>query len=690
MSQSQKYIVTAALPYANGPIHIGHLLEYVQADIYSRFLRLQGKDVLYICASDMHGTPIEINATKAGKKPEDFVEHFWKDHQHDFASFGIQFDNYYKTHSVENKELSEYFFTELKKKGLIYLKDIQVMFCSTCQRTLPDRYIKGTCPKCSAVDQYGDICEKCNAVLKGVDLINPHCVICDSRPVPTSKPHYFFKLSSFSSQLSDWIQSSESGLQQEVANWLQEWINNGLEDWCISRDAPYFGFPIPDSKKETGETKYFYVWLDAPIGYISSTKNYCDKQGLDWKDYWYHGHVQHFIGKDIAYFHFLFWPAMLMGVGIPVPHLTVHGFITVNGQKMSKSRGTFFTAKQFLDLFAAYALRFYYAGYLDRSVVDVDLHFEHFKAVNNNVLMANLGNFCYRTLSFAAKNYGRVESIAVEKDMILELKMLVEEVEKYYAAQDFKNAVKTILKISDMGNVYFQTAEPWKRKEEAYDVVGLCVNIARTLAILVLPIIPTFSEKVLGALGETQLLWKDIRFDWKGRVIDPGHLVERIESVPVEKIFPYYLVLGHIDEVKDHLGAEHLFMLKVNFGSKIGIRQVLTALKKHKSRSEFEHQTLAFCLNLKPMKLRGELSEGMIVAADDGEHICFLRVEGGVVGEELVPEGYSVGSGMVVPDDFKKVPMVVEKGRVLFEGKVVGCSKGPVYVKGIKEGAGVF
>lgn len=691
-------MVTAALPYANGPIHIGHLLEYVQADIYSRFLRLSGKDVLYICASDMHGTPIEINAAKAGKKPEDFVEHFWKDHQHDFASFGIHFDNYYKTHSSENKELSEYFFTELKKKDLIYLKNIQVMYCSTCDRTLPDRFIKGTCPKCNAVDQYGDVCEKCSAVLKGADLLNPYCTICNGRPVPTQKLHYFFKLSLFSDRLLAWINDNASGLQPEVANWLREWITNGLEDWCISRDAPYFGFPIPDSKKETGETKYFYVWLDAPIGYISSTKNYCDKQGLDWKDYWYNGNVQHFIGKDIAYFHFLFWPAMLMGVGVPIPTLTVHGFITVNGQKMSKSRGTFFTAKQFLDIFPAQALRFYYASHLDRSVVDVDLNFEEFKAVNNNVLMANLGNFCYRTLSFAAKNYGKIDCVSVNSELILKLNLMIEEVKGYYAQQDFKNALKAILRISDVGNAYFQAAEPWKKwkgVDSTLDssiaaAVGLCVNIARTLAIIVSPILPEFSQKIYGALGEKQLHWKDIRFDWKGTVVDPGHLVEKIEKVPEQKMFPYHLVLGHIEEVKDHPGAEHLFMLKVNFGSKIGIRQVLTALKKQKARSEFENQTVAFCLNLKPMKLRGELSEGMIVAGDDGSNICFLRVEGGVVGDELVPEGFTVSSGLVVPDDFKKAPMVVEGGQVIFEGKKVGCLKGSAYVKGIKDGSGVF
>ncbi|MEK6901826.1 MAG: methionine--tRNA ligase, partial [Nanoarchaeota archaeon] len=439
---AERIIVTAALPYANGDIHIGHLLEYIQADIYARFLKLQGKECLYICASDMHGTPIEINAQKAGMPPEKFVDKYWKEHQVDFKSFLIHFDHYYKTHSPENKELAEYFYAELKKKKLIYRKKIQAIYCERCARYLPDRFVKGICPKCNAEDQYGDVCEKCSTILKGADLVNPYCVICKNKPVTRPSEHYFFSLSSFSKQLQQWINSPEAHVQPEMKHWLQEWLINGLEDWCVSRDAPYFGFEIPESKKETGETKYFYVWLDAPIGYISSTKNYTDKQNYPdkhkqkWEDYWYKGQVQHFIGKDIAYFHFLFWPAMLMAVGIPLPKLTVHGFITVDGQKMSKSRGTFFTAKDFLKLYPAEALRFYYANHLDRKVVDVDLNFEDFKAFNNNVLVGSLGNFCYRVITFTQKNYGEVTAIAAEVELSVKVKTLIEAVGKQYAAQD--------------------------------------------------------------------------------------------------------------------------------------------------------------------------------------------------------------------------------------------------------------
>ncbi|MEK6845960.1 MAG: methionine--tRNA ligase, partial [Nanoarchaeota archaeon] len=335
---------------------------------------------------------------------------FWKEHQEDFANYLIKFDNYYKTHSPENKEISEYFYSTLKKKNLIYRKKVPVIYCPNCKRYLPDRYVKGVCPHCKAEEQYGDICEKCNKALKGIDLINPKCSLCGKPPIHKESEHYFFKLSALSDQLQKWYNDSTVGLigiQLEVKNWLKEWFSKGLEDWCVSRDAPYFGFEIPDSEKETGDKKYFYVWLDAPIGYISSTKNYCDahQDAKNWEDYWNKGQVYHFIGKDIAYFHFLFWPAMLLAVGIPLPKLTVHGFITVNGEKMSKSRGTFFTAKDFLKLYNPEALRFYYASHLDRKLVDVDLSFTDLQSVINTVLVGNLGNFCYRVLTFAQKNY---------------------------------------------------------------------------------------------------------------------------------------------------------------------------------------------------------------------------------------------------------------------------------------------
>ncbi len=690
-NKGEKIIITAALPYANGSIHIGHLLEYIQADIYTRFLKLLGKDALYICASDMHGTPVEVNAAKAKKKPEQFALQFWKEHQQDFKSFLIHFDNYYKTHSSENKELSEFIYAGLKKKKLIYRKKIHTIYCEHCLRSLPDRYVKGTCLYCSSLDQYGDVCESCGSALKGIDLINPKCVICSRTPVQRESEHYFFRLSSMGKKLRKWMDSPPAELQPEVRNWLEGWLQKGLEDWCISRDAPYFGFEIPDSKKETGEAKYFYVWLDAPIGYISSTKNYCDKAKCRWEDYWHRGKVQHFIGKDIAYFHFLFWPAMLMAVGIPVPKLTVHGFITVNGEKMSKSRGTFFTAKDLLKLYPAESLRFFYASHLDRKVVDIDLNFDDLKALNNNVLMGNLGNFCYRVLTFAQRNYGAVKEIATMKET-KHVTAHLEEVQHSYLKQDFKTAVKNILQISDIGNAYFQKSEVWKNPQEkqSKEAVGWCVNLARNVAIAAEPILPELSRKVQKALGEKSWSWQDLSFSWKGKLKPIPKLVEKIEHLPKVERFPLQLVVGEIKEVKDHPGADSLYLLSVDLGKKIGMKQVVAGLKKYLSPEALRKRKAVFCANMKPAKLRGEMSEAMVLAADDGENVALLEAPITKAGEGVHFSGMENAEKEVTFEDFKKLMLVVDKGKVLFEGKKLSTPIEDIVVHGVKDGSRVY
>ncbi len=914
--KDEKIIVTAALPYANGPIHIGHLLEYIQADIYTRFLKLQGKDALYICASDMHGTPIEVNAAKAKKDPEKFANEFWKDHQQDFASFLIQFDNYYKTHSPENKELAEHFFTELKKQGYISTKKINVIYCEHCARSLPDRYVKGTCPYCTTLDQYGDVCESCSSVLKGNDLINPKCALCGRTPIQKESEHYFFKLSAFSKRLEQWITSPTAHLQPEVRNWLKEWITKGLEDWCISRDAPYFGFEIPGSKDETGEVKYFYVWMDAPIGYISSTKNYCDRKKVKWEEYWIKGKVHHFIGKDISYFHFLFWPAMLMAMNIPLPALTVHGFITVDGQKMSKSRGTFFTAKDFLKLYPAESLRFFYASHLDRRVIDVDLNFNDFIALNNNVLMGNVGNFCYRVLTFAEKNYASITTIAENQEITVQIKSLIEEIRKNYFLEDFKGAVKNILKIADLGNAYFQKSEVWKDPQNAVNkaAVGWCVNVARDLGIMVSPILPAFSAKIQAAVGKEQWDWDGLSFNWKGKVKPTAKLVEKIEvgtpphtteevrvvrysvdpvieemgvkvrvaqlsgvhikkkhegierikdevrknianyerheileeyanidrktgvdsrknpnavinliklirekgklpqintvvdlynAVSVEsniamathdlskldedievrfcregesflsldgtteklkegeivysdkkkiigrfskqckqtittidstnlvlvafgntkiseremeqavqracelitkynggeykllptmqiRLFPLYLVVGKILAVKDHPNADSLYLLQVDLGPELGKKQVVAGLKKSIPKDLLLNRQVVFCANMKPAKIRGELSEAMIMVGDDRENVAPLEVKKTKIGEEVHFEGVENSHKEVTFEEFKKLELFVRGGRVFFEGKKLASKVEEVICHGVKDGSRIF
>ncbi len=701
-------IITAALPYANGSIHIGHLLEYIQADISARFWRLMQRDVLYICASDMHGTPIEVNAAKEGMAPEVFVEKYWKEHQQDFKTFLIQFDEYYKTHSSENKELAELFYTVLKKKGYIYHKKMPVMFCEKCVRSLPDRFVKGICPKCQTVDQYGDVCESCGSVLKSFDLVKPYCVICKNVPVRKEKEHYFFKLSAFNAQLQAWLVSS-GGLQSEMKNWLQAWMDKGLEDWCISREAPYFGFEIPDCVSEIGEVRYFYVWLDAPIGYISATRHYCAKRfgesGKKWEKYWYKGDIQHFIGKDIAYFHFLFWPAMLMAMGINMPNLTVHGFITVNGQKMSKSRGTFFTAKDFAALYPVEGLRFYYASHLDRKLVDVDLNFEELRAVNNNVLMGSLGNFCYRVLTFAQKNYGAVSEIAEEKALHALVLGLVADVKEAYMAQDFKSAVKGILQIADMGNSYFQQSEVWKNKESNMSraKVGWCVNLARNLAILVSPVLPEFSLKIqniFGHFGHQVLLWKDVSFLWKGKLGDVPLLVKKIELVEQKAQFPLRMMVGEILNVRNHPNADSLYLLQVDFGTEAGfvnegVRQVVAGLKKFLKPEELQGRKVVFCVNMKPAKLRGEMSEAMVLAADDGVHLGLLQFKDCVKGDEVMFEGMKANLAEVGYEEFAKLKMeLLGSGlakNVVYEGRKLKSVRGGVEVRceGVKEGSRV-
>ncbi len=694
----EKIVITAALPYANGPIHIGHLLEYIQADIYTRFLKLQGKDALYICASDMHGTPIEVNARKVGKEPEKFANEFWKEHQHDFASFLIHFDNYYKTHSPENKEFAEKFFLELKKKKFILTKKMNVIYCPYCGRYLPDRYVKGTCPNCTTADQYGDVCEHCSRALKGIDLVNPKCSLCGRTPVQKESEHYFFTLSKFADTLKKWISSPASGLQPEVCNWLKEWLAKGLEDWCISRDAPYFGFEIPHSLEETGEKKYFYVWHDAPLGYISSTKNYCDTQNqklktkLRWEDYWSKGKVHHFIGKDIAYFHFLFWPAELLGMGMPLPQLTVHGFITVNGQKMSKSRGTFFTARDFLKLYPAESLRFFYAHHLDRRVIDVDINFADFIALNNNVLMGNLGNFCYRVLTFAEKNYGEVQEIAAEKELLARVEKLVEEVGRNYAELDFKSAVKNILQIADIGNAYFQNSEVWKKKDDpdSRKVVGLSVNIARVLSILISPALPSFAGKVQSVFGEKDLKWNSIGLGWKGKLRKVEFLVQKLEHLPSTQKFPLRMVVGKILSVADHPNADSLYVLQVDLGPELGKKRVVAGLKKQIAKDLLLNRQVVFCANMKPAKIRGELSEAMIMVGDDGSTVAPLEVQKTKVGEEVHFEGMENSSQEIAFDDFKKLELYVKGARVFFEGKKLVGQGEDVICHGVKEGTRIY
>ena len=497
--------------YANGPVHIGHLVENIQTDIYVRFLKMAGQDAFYCGAEDTHGAPIEINAAMEGVAPEVFIERWQKEHERDYENYLVDYDSYYTTNSPENQYYTELIFKRLKEKGHIYTKEIELTYCENCERYLPDRYVKGTCPSCGAPDQYGDVCEKCNTTYSTTDLVNPYCSICGATPIRKNSLHYFFKLGEFTHWLRDWLNGNER-LQPEIRNQILSWVNEGLEDWCISRDGPYFGFRIPGE-----ENKYFYVWLDAPIGYIASTANYCRDKDFTADDIWQtqEHEIIHFIGKDIIYFHLLFWPAVLHGAGFHVPdNVVVHGFLTVNGEKMSKSRGTFLTAEEFREYLDPELLRFYYAANLSHTMTDIDLDLKNLEDRINNELVSNVANLIYRVMSFTEKNFkGKVTKLD-DKALIADVQIKSKAVYDAYEKFEFRDAVNRILEISSIGNKYFQDSAPWELRKsdpkKTQKVLTDCVNIVKNIAIMIKPIMPVFSGNVEKQLGLENLGWADL------------------------------------------------------------------------------------------------------------------------------------------------------------------------------------
>ena len=680
----ERIIITSALPYANGPIHIGHLVEYIQTDIFVRFLRLIGKDAVYCCADDTHGTPIELKANELKIKPEELISKVHKEHIRDFKAFNINFDSYYSTNSKENKHFSDLIFKKLKEKGHIYTKDIEVTYCEHDKRALPDRYVKGKCPKCSAEDQYGDVCESCNAAYKTVDLIEPYCILCKNHPVKKSSKHYFFKLSSFSNFLEKWIKENKY-LQQEIKNFVLNWIKDGLEDWNISRDGPYFGFKIPGEKN-----KYYYVWLDAPIGYIASYAN-ITKNVKKAEEDWNKSEIIHFIGKDITYFHLLFWPAMLHASGFNLPKdIVVHGFLTVNGEKMSKSRGTFLTAKEFLQKHDSEHLRYYYGNVLSKKLADIDLNFDEFRERINNELVGNLGNFCYRVISFVNKNFnGKINEIDNDKEVINKINEKVSKIKKHYEDINLNFAVNEILSISDIGNRYFQEKEPWKLikedKEKVQEICGLCINIAKILSILISPVLPNFSKDLQSQLNLKNLTWNDINFDLKNNKIGKEKiLVEKIEEEKKE-VFPLNLKVAKILKVNDHPNADKLFVLKIDLGSEQ--RQLVAGIKENYTKEELIDKKIIVITNLKPAKLRGVESQGMLLAGNDKENLEILTTNA-EPGTQINCGDLENSNEQITFDQFTKLKIVIKNNKPYFNNKELKAGSNEITAK-VKDGARV-
>ena len=672
----KRTLITCALLYANGPLHLGHLVGYIQADIYSRFLKLMEKEAVYVCADDTHGAPIEINAKKQGVTPDELIEKMFHEHVRDFDSFKVGFDEYYTTHSDENKAYSDRLFKIAKDSGYIYKKEVNQLYCNHCERFLPDRYVKGKCPKCESDEQYGDVCEKCGTSYNPTELIEPHCSTCQVSPVVKASSHYFFKLSVFSEELLKWLDRNPH-FQPEIVNSIKHWIEYGLEDWDISRDSPYFGFKIPGE-----DDLYYYVWWDAPIGYISSSEHLCKKKGWGTAEehYWksQEAEIIHFIGKDIIYFHFLFWPAVLMACGYNLPNdIVVNGFLTINGHKMSKSRGTFIKAKDFIDNGNnPEHLRYFFARMLSKKVADVDFNEEEFKNKINNELLANIGNFCNRVISFTNKHFdGKIRAT----NTFSEVENKINAIEEFYSEVNFKGAIKEILEISDLGNKYFQDNEPWNRvkeeKEEVEKVLGCCLNLVKQISIAIKPIMPEFSGGIEKQLNLKSLQWKDMGFQSDFTLNKEEILVKKIEGNVIlqEKTMPFNLKVAEVIDAADHKNAENLLVVKVDIGNEI--RQLVAGLKKYYSAKELCGKKVVIVDNLEYARLRGIESQGMLLAADDGVKVKVIEPSNSEKGSRVYVEGYNDRSSKVSFKEFGQSTMKVEQNNVFLNGEALKTEK---------------
>ncbi|EIK44141.1 methionyl-tRNA synthetase [Cellvibrio sp. BR] len=658
-NHARKILVTSALPYANGAIHLGHLVEYIQTDIWVRFQKLRGVDCTYVCADDAHGTAIMLKAEQLGHSAEQQIANVKAEHEADFAAFNIAFDNYHSTHSTENHELSNMIYGRLKANGHIASKSITQAYDPEKQLFLADRYIKGTCPKCKTEDQYGDNCEKCGATYSPMDLINPKSAISGATPVAKDSEHFFFTLPEFSDFLKGWTRAGH--LQDEVANKMAEWLDAGLQAWDISRDAPYFGFEIPG---EPG--KYFYVWLDAPIGYIASLKNLLDKKGEDWYDYWKPdstAEVYHFIGKDIVNFHALFWPAMLHSANLRTPtKICVHGFLTVNGTKMSKSRGTFINARTYLDHLNPEYLRYYFAAKLTSNVDDIDLNLEDFIQRVNSDLVGKVVNIASRTAKFINNAGGVLTNEIADADLWQKFVDGGETIANYYETRDYSKAMREIMALADAANEYIATQEPWKLAKQAgaeaqtQAVCTLGINMFRALLTYLKPVLPALTADAEAFLGET-LSWNaPISFRAGEKINEFKPLLTRIEKDKVDAMIdaskealataapkaeektsdvePIAAEIDFTDFAKvdlrialianaEHVeGSDKLLRLTLDLGGET--RNVFSGIKSAYDPKDLVGKLTVVVANLKPRKMKFGMSEGMVLAAGPGDKEIYL------------------------------------------------------------------
>ena len=677
MSEARQILVTSALPYANGSIHLGHMLEYIQTDMWVRFQKLRGNQCIYVCADDAHGSAIMLRAEKEGITPEQLIANVQAEHSQDFADFLVDFDNFHSTHSEENRELSELIYTRLRDAGHIATRSVTQYFDPDKGMFLADRFIKGTCPKCAAEDQYGDNCEKCGATYEPTELKDPRSAISGATPVLRDSKHFFFKLPEFEAMLKEWTRSG--ALQDSVANKIAEWLDGGLHEWDISRDAPYFGFEIPD---EPG--KYFYVWLDAPIGYMASFKNLCARRPeLNFDAFWNKNsstELYHFIGKDIINFHTLFWPAMLEGAGFRKPTaVNVHGYLTVNGQKMSKSRGTFIKARTYLDHLNPEYLRYYYAAKLGRGVDDLDLNLEDFVQKVNSDLVGKVVNIASRCAGFIHKgNAGVMVADNAAPELTDAFRTAAPSIAEAYENRDFARAMREIMGLADRANAWIADKAPWalnKQEGAQAEVQAICatgINLFRQLVIFLKPVLPNLAADAERFLNVEPLVWDDQQtlltnhqmnaFTPLLTRIEPAKIEAMIESskedlasteaaaqptgAPVggngeltkeplasEITFDQFaavdLRIALIEKCEFVEGADKLLRLTLDIGD--AKRNVFSGIKSaYPDPSQLEGRLTLYVANLAARKMKFGVSEGMVLAAGPGgEDIYLLSPDSG-------------------------------------------------------------
>lgn len=666
MSSRRQILVTCALPYANGPIHLGHMLEHIQADIWVRFQRMRGNEIYFVCADDAHGTPIMLKADQMGISPEQLIADVQQQHISSFSGFNISYDNYYSTHSPENQELSCTIYNKLKQNGFIKSKTISQLYDPEKGMFLPDRFVKGTCPKCKAEDQYGDNCEVCSATYSPTELINPRSVVSGATPILKESEHFFFDLPSFESMLKDWIKSGT--LQTEVSNKMMEWFESGLQQWDISRDAPYFGFEIPSQPG-----KYFYVWLDAPIGYMASFKNLCNRKNIDFDHFWQQNsntELYHFIGKDIVYFHSLFWPAMLEGAGYRKPNnIFVHGYVTVNGEKMSKSRGTFIQAKTYLEHLDPECLRYYYAAKLSGRIDDLDLNLEDFVQRVNSDIVNKLVNLASRNAGFIQKRFGgKLADRLHDQALWQEFSQQAEQIAQYYENREYNKAIREIMNLCDKANKYVDETAPWviakdeSRQQELHEVCSMGIQMFRMLMGYLKPVLPKLAERAEAFLHD-ELRWETLTSPLLAHEIAPFKaLFSRLEMKQIDalidaskaenaqlatqaapakasetdsEIEPFEETISIDDFAKLDLRVAKVLkceavpeskkLLKFTLDLGVETRQVFSGIKAAYSKpEELEGRMVIMVANLAPRKMKFGLSEGMILSAGSGGADLFL------------------------------------------------------------------